>query len=205
MVSKKEPRWLFKSIYLKNPESSGLHFQLAKLYRQQGYLKKARLTLIEILQQDTGNTLVCFELASIFFDEKNYERCLTTLERLFKIKPFHVEGNELLARVHYQQGHNNLAMKALDQVLQNEPNHHDALLMQARLYRSEEIHEEACRLYERLFKLTQKEEYLLEMSLINIKLGRNTTAKKQLQKLSRETEVNGKLYKMARNILRQQA
>ena len=86
-----------------------------------------------------------------------------------------------------------------------EPNHLDALLMQARLYRSEEIHEEACRLYERLFKLTQKEEYLLEMSLINIKLGRNTTAKKQLQKLSRETEVNGKLYKMARNILRQQA
>ena len=48
-------------------------------------------------------------------------------------------------------------MKALDTVLQNEPNNHDALLMQARLYRSEEIHEEACRLYERLFKLTQKE------------------------------------------------
>ena len=43
------------------------------------------------------------------------------------------------------------------------------------------------------------------MSLINIKMGRNSTAKKQLQKLSRETEVNGKLYKMARNILRQQA
>ena len=95
---------------------------------------------------------MCFELASIFFDEKNYERCLVTLDRLFKIKPFHVEGNELIARVHYQQGHNNLAMKALDTVLQNEPNHLDALLMQARLYRSEEIHEEACRLYERLFK-----------------------------------------------------
>ena len=195
----------FQKHLSKNPESSGLHFQLAKLYRQQGYLKKARLTLIEILQQDKGNPLVCFELASIFFDEKNYERCLVTLDRLFKIKPFHVEGNELIARVHYQQGHNNLAMKALDTVLQNEPNHLDALLMQARLYRSEEIHEEACRLYERLFKLTQKEEYLLEMSLINIKMGRNSTAKKQLQKLSRETEVNGKLYKMARNILRQQA
>tara|TARA_Y100000589_G_scaffold331881_1_gene387614 strand:+ start:1774 stop:6909 length:5136 start_codon:yes stop_codon:yes gene_type:complete len=195
----------FQKHLSKNPENSGLHFQLAKLYRQQGYLQKARLTLLEILQQDSGNPVICYELASIFFDEKNYERCLDTLEQLFRIKPFHVEGNELLARVHYQQGHNNLAMKALDQVLQNEPNHHDALLMQARLYRSEEIHEEASRLYERLFKLTQKEEYLLEMSLINIKMGRNTTAKKQLQKLSRETEVNGKLYKMARNILRQQA
>ena len=195
----------FQKHLSKNPESSGLHFQLAKLYRQQGYLQKARLTLLEILQQDSANPIVCFELASTFYDEKNYQRCLDTLEQLFRVKPFHVEGNELLARVHYQQGHNNLAMKALDQVLQNEPNHHDALLMQARLYRSEEIHEEACRLYERLFKLTQKEEYLLEMSLINIKLGRNTTAKKQLQKLSRETEVNGKLYKMARNILRQQA
>ena len=195
----------FQKHLSKNPESSGLHFQLAKLYRQQGYLQKARLTLLEILQQDSANPVVCFELASTFYEEKNYQRCLDTLEQLFRVKPFHVEANELLARVHYQQGHNNLAMKALDQVLQNEPNHHDALLMQARLYRSEEIHEEACRLYERLFKLTQKEEYLLEMSLINIKLGRNTTAKKQLQKLSRETEVNGKLYKMARNILRQQA
>lgn len=189
----------------KNPESSGLRFQLAKLYKEQGYIKKARLTLIEILREEPGNHIVRFELALILFEEKNFERCLNTLEDLFRIKPFHTEGRELMARVYYTQGRNNLAMKALDQVLQSEPDHLDALLMQARLYRSEEIHEEAFKLYERLYKITKKQEYLLEMSLINLKLGRNSTAKKQLQKLTQETEVNGKLYKIARNMLRQYA
>lgn len=195
----------FQKHLSKNPESSGLRFQLAKLYKDQGFLKKSRLTLIEILRQEPGNHIVRYELAETLFEENNYERCLNTLEDLFRIKPFHTEGKELMAKVYYTQGRNNLAMKALEQVLQNTPDNPNALLMQARIYRSEEIHEEASKCYEKLYRITKNEEYLLEMSLLNIKLGRNSTAKKQLQQLTRETEVNGKLYKIARNLLRQHA
>jgi tetratricopeptide (TPR) repeat protein len=194
----------FQKHLSKNPDHPGLHFQLAMIYKGQSYLKKAKMALREILRKDPVNTTALYELAEVCFQEQDIEECEEILRSLLQITPFHQSGGELLAKIHYKRGDNTKAMTALEQVLKSAPDNSEARLMQARLFRTEGMLDEACSIYEALYRETKNQEYLLELGVLNLKLNRKNAALKHLRSLVESPGTNSRLHKMANNLLRQQ-
>ena len=194
----------FQKYLSKNPENQGLHFQLGMIYKKQGFLKKSVFTFREILRKDNSNTTVKFELANALFEDRNLQESKEILEELLSIKPYHTAGRELLAKIHYKKGENRSAMEILDQLLKANPDNVEARLMQARLFRSEGMLEEACGLYEELFRKTRSEEYLLELGVLNLKLNRKHTALKHLRQLADTPESKSRFTRMAKSLLKRE-
>ena len=120
------------------------------------------------------------------------------------LKPYHTQGRELLARIHYRKGENRKAMEILDQLLKANPENVEARLMQARLFRTEGMLEDACKNYEELFRETRSEEYLLELGVLNLKLNRKHTALKHLRQLANTTEAKSRFTRMAKSLLKRE-
>jgi len=187
----------------RDPHNAGLRFQLGKIYSEEGFHQKARVTFSQIMKSDPGNTTVLFEYANALYMEGKPQQAYEELERLFKLKPYYTQAHLLKGKILYESGKNREAIQAFDEVLRVEPNHKDALLMQARLYRSEGLLSEAVEVYDKLWRNHRDEEYLLEMSMMNLKLNRKAKAMEQLRVLTTDRKVSGRISKLAKGLLRQ--
>jgi tetratricopeptide (TPR) repeat protein len=194
----------FQKYLADNPDNVGLRFRLAQLYKQKGFLRKARMTLLELYRQESANSTVLYELCECLFEEKRLSECEHYLDILLDIKPYHKKANFLLARIHLASGGTKKAIIYVDKTLKIDPQDQDAQIMLAQLFKSEGLHQDSYAVYEELYRKTKKYEYLLELGMLNLKLKKKETALKQFKQLTEKTRKNSKLSRLAQHFLRKQ-
>ncbi|MCJ8346162.1 hypothetical protein MJH12_11525, partial [bacterium] len=194
----------FQKYMDKNPKNTGLQFQLAKIYKTHKLYKKADFVFQNILKIEPTNPSVLFELAHNQYEEQNFTMSLSYLKRCIKVKPYHEEAQFLLAQIHFQTGDSKLAMHHLEKTLQLSNKHLEAKELMAKIYKLEGLFQDSLSLYENLVRNHYKQEYQLEIGVLNLKLNRRETALKVFKDLINKSNRNSKFYKLAHNLLRKE-
>jgi tetratricopeptide (TPR) repeat protein len=193
----------FQAYLADHPDNNGLRFKLAEIYKNAGYLKRSRMTLLEIQQSEPNHPTVLFELARTYFEENRIADAQKYAQLLLNIRPFHEEASFLMAKICMQRNQNKEAIRYVDQALKAHPDNEEALCLLARLFKEENLLEDAREQYQKLYLREKNADYLLELALLNMKLKQKDTAIKQLKSIVEDSsKENGKLAKMARNFLR---
>ncbi|PCJ21541.1 MAG: hypothetical protein COB02_02795 [Candidatus Cloacimonadota bacterium] len=194
----------FQKYMDKNPKNTGLQFQLAKIYKSHQLYKKADYVFQSILKIEPTNPSVLFELAHNQYQEQNFIMSLNYLNKCIKIKPYHEEAQFLLGQIHFQTGDSKLSMFHLEKTLQLSTKHIKAKELMAKIYKLEGLFQDSLHLYESLVRENYKQEYQLEIGVLNLKLHRRETALKVFKDLINRSKRNSKFYRLAHNLLKKE-
>ncbi len=128
------------------------HTALAELYLLRNEAKQARRLVDLVLEKKPDNSEALFLRASLFFNERDYQKTVLALRLLIRDVPDDVKALNLLKETLLKQGKPNLALDAVNKIIALDPNNFRAKLQLANFWTRTNEPERALALLEDITK-----------------------------------------------------
>lgn len=116
----KATEFLNQSILMK-PDFAPAHYNLGLVYERQGKIPDAIVKLEQVLQTDSQNVGVGFQLAILYYRNNEKEKALNILEQIVAIQPIYSDARWYLSALFEEKGEYDKAIAQVSKVVELNP------------------------------------------------------------------------------------